>query len=207
MHAMTDRDETRALLDAERADLLALLRDLSAEEWNAPSLCEGWRVREVAGHLLHDTIPPTTYLAIVARCRFGVDRVNNSLATKAGAMPTGRIVEKLERDHGRTSSLWPSLILSDMLVHHQDILRPLGRTREIPPPRLRAALDRPDPFAFPWRRTRGLRWVATDLDWSKGRGTEVRGTGEALALAIAGRPVVLDELEGDGVAVLRSRMG
>jgi hypothetical protein len=68
-------------------------------------------------------------------------------------------------------------------------------------------LERPDPFAQPRRRARGLRFVATDVPWSNGDGPEVRGTREAIALAIAGRGVVLEELDGEGVAVLRQRIG
>jgi hypothetical protein len=34
----------------------------------------------------------------------------------------------------------------------------------------------------------------------------VRGTGEAILLALTARPVVLDELTGDGVATLRDRI-
>lgn len=194
------------MLAAERAELVALLRELSEEEWDTPSLCEGWRVREVAGHVLHDTIPVPTYAGIVARHRFDVDRVNDSLAAKAAAMPTTHIVDKLEQDHGRLSRWAPGVVLADLVVHQQDIRRPLGRPRTIAEDRLRFALDHPDPFAYPRRRTRGLRFVATDLDWSQGKGPEVRGAGEALALAIAGRPVVLDELTGDGVAELRRRI-
>lgn len=198
--------DVHALLTAERAELVALLRSLTDEQWDTPSLCAGWRVREVAGHLLHDTIPIRTYAAIVARERFGVDRVNDALAAKAGAMPTATIVDKLEDAPKHFSRRAPKVILADMLVHQQDIRRPLGLPRTIAADRLRMALDHPDPFAFPGRRTRGLRFAATDLDWSKGEGPEVRGPGEALALAVAGRPVVLDELEGDGVGVLRRRL-
>jgi len=52
----------------------------------------------------------------------------------------------------------------------------------------------------------GLRWVATDVDWSYGGGAEVQGPGEALVLAAAGRTVVLDELSRDGVDPLRTRL-
>lgn len=198
--------DVHALLAAERAELVALLRGLTDEQWDTPSLCAGWRVREVAGHLLHDTIPVGTYLGIVARERFGVDRVNDKLAASAGAMATETIVDKLESAPKHLSRRVPKVILADMIVHQQDIRRPLGLPRTIAAERLRMALDHPDPFAFPWRRTRGLRFTATDLDWSKSDGPEVRGTGEALALAIVGRPVVLDELEGDGVGILRHRL-
>ncbi|HVK27660.1 MAG TPA: maleylpyruvate isomerase family mycothiol-dependent enzyme [Nocardioides sp.] len=198
--------DVHALLAAERAELVALLRGLTDEQWDTPSLCAGWRVREVAGHLLHDTIPIRTYAGIVARERFGVDRVNDTLAAKAAAMPTAAIIDKLVEAPKHFSRRAPKVILADMIVHQQDIRRPLGLPRTIAADRLRMALDHPDPFAFPKRRTRGLRFTATDLDWSNGDGPEVRGPGEALALAIVGRPVVLDELEGDGVGILRRRI-
>jgi hypothetical protein len=56
------------------------------------------------------------------------------------------------------------------------------------------------------KRAEGLRLIATDVDWSSGQGPEVRGTGEAVLLAITGRPVALDELTGDGVDTLRARI-
>jgi hypothetical protein len=51
-------------------------------------------------------------------------------------------------------------------------------------------------------RARGVRLVATDLDWSHGRGPEVRGNGEALLMAMAGRRAALDDLDGPGKAKL-----
>ncbi|EME18461.1 hypothetical protein G419_16900 [Rhodococcus triatomae BKS 15-14] len=100
----------------------------------------------------------------------------------------------------------PRLALSDHTVHQQDVRRPLGLPRTIDEDRLRLVLDRPDPFAFPRRFTRGLTFVATDLDWRRGTGPEVTGPGESLALAMVGRPIVLDELSGPGVPTLRARI-
>jgi uncharacterized protein (TIGR03083 family) len=199
--------DVRRLVAAERHDLVALLRTLSDDEWEAPSLCAGWRVRDVVGHLLYDTIRLPSYLLIAARCR-SADCLNAHLVEKAKALPVPMLVDKLETSIGRGgfATLLPSITLADTLVHHQDIRRPLGRERTIPADRLVSVLNRPDPFAHPGRRSRGLRFVATDVAWSKGDGPEVRGTGEALALAVAGRGVVLDELEGEGVALLRKRI-
>ena len=73
--------------------------------------------------------------------------------------------------------------------------------------RLIAVLSYPDPFAFPGKRTKGLRFIATDVDWAWGDGPEVRGPGEAIALAVVGRAAVLDELTGGGVPELRRRCG
>jgi uncharacterized protein (TIGR03083 family) len=101
-------------------------------------------------------------------------------------------------------------LLVDQMVHHQDVRRPLGLAREIPGDRLRAALEAAPAVAGPVRakkRAAGLRLEATDVDWSTGTGPVVRGTGEALLLALTGRQVALAELEGDGVAVLRQRCG
>jgi hypothetical protein len=58
------------------------------------------------------------------------------------------------------------------------------------------------------KRRAGLHLHATDIDWDAGAtgDPEVTGTGEALLLAMAGRPVALDELDGPGVATLRSRL-
>src|SRR4051812_334815 len=48
--------ETLYLLSGERAALLALLRELTPEEWGAPTICPGWSVKDVAGHLLGDDL-------------------------------------------------------------------------------------------------------------------------------------------------------
>lgn len=100
----------------------------------------------------------------------------------------------------------PGGVLADLIVHRQDIRRPLGRQRTIEPARLLHARQKPNRFAHPRRITKGLKLTATDLDWTVGAGPEVRGCGEALALAIVRRKVVLDELNGDGVAILAQRI-
>ncbi|HEY5886386.1 MAG TPA: maleylpyruvate isomerase N-terminal domain-containing protein [Acidimicrobiales bacterium] len=45
---------TTAAIEALRADHTAfsgLAEDFTAEDWNAPSACEGWAVRDVLGHM------------------------------------------------------------------------------------------------------------------------------------------------------------
>ena len=99
--------------------------------------------------------------------------------------------------------------LIDHIVHQQDIRRPLGLPRQVPEERLLAALGAAPSiggFVGAKKRAAGLRLVATDVDWSQGEGPEVRGTGEAILLAITGRAVVLDELTGDGMETLRERV-
>jgi uncharacterized protein (TIGR03083 family) len=98
--------------------------------------------------------------------------------------------------------------LAEGMIHQQDIRRSVGIDRTIPPDRLRSALD----FALCAPLIRGawyarrVRLVATDLDWSHGSGPEVRGAGEALLMAMAGRKAVLDDLTGSGQFRLASQL-
>ena len=48
--------ETLPLFPGERSALLELLADLSASDWEAPTVCPGWSVKDVAAHLLGDDI-------------------------------------------------------------------------------------------------------------------------------------------------------
>ncbi|MEV0551312.1 maleylpyruvate isomerase family mycothiol-dependent enzyme [Nocardia salmonicida] len=196
----------RGMLVDERAELVELLRGLSEQEWETPSLCAGWRVRDVVGHLMQDTLSPLSYAGVVLKSRGSVNRTNNALAQSFSELSTEQLVDKLDRESGRLSKYSPRLMLSDLVVHHQDIRRPLGRPRTIPADRLVAVLSYPDPFAFPGRFTKGLRFVATDVSRSSGEGPEVRGPGEAIALAVVGRTVALDDLTGDGLPELRRRL-
>lgn len=193
------------MVRAERAELVALLRTLTDEQWLSPSLCEGWRVRDVVGHLLYDAISLPRYAAVSIRCGLSPDRVNNHLVEQTGAMSTAQLLDELEHSGEHISRWVPRVALADMFVHQQDIRRPLGLARTVPGDRLHAVLSHPDPFARPGRFIAGLRFAATDVEWSHGVGPEVRGPGEALALAMVGRAVALDDLEGDGVPVLRLR--
>ncbi|WP_130290095.1 maleylpyruvate isomerase family mycothiol-dependent enzyme [Pseudonocardia sediminis] len=119
----------------------------------------------------------------------------------------------MAREHvqprGLTSMMGGRIALTDGMIHHQDIRRPLGMPREIPADRLVAALEtaKTAPTISAAKRIKGLRLVATDLDWSTGDGPLVEGTGEALLMAIAGRRGIVAELSGPGAATLIDRIG
>jgi uncharacterized protein (TIGR03083 family) len=200
---------SRRLVADERTDLVNFLRTLTRDEWEAPSLCEGWRVRDVVAHLLYDAASLPRYLVEAAKAGFSAHRMNARAVERSTGMDRAQLVAALDRSVGGgvLATLVPSLALADVLVHHQDIRRPLNRPRAIPPARVLSVLHHPDPFTSPRRRTHGLRFAATDVSWSRGAGPEVLGTGEAIVMAIAGRPAALDDLRGDGVRVLRTRFG
>jgi uncharacterized protein (TIGR03083 family) len=98
----------------------------------------------------------------------------------------------------------------DVLVHGQDITRPLDRSLSMPPERATAALG----FVMTTRfygashRLAGLHLVATDADWSSGEGDrELRGPAGELLLVATGRPTGLAALSGSGVDEASSRIG
>lgn len=138
------------MVAAERADLVEFLRTLSGDDWLVLSLCEGWRVRDVVAHLLIDTVPVAKYVGTLVR-KQSFDRVNQYFVDEAKNLPTPELVSRLEStiDRGWVSRTMPGVILSDLVVHHQDIRRPLGRPRTIDPARLLHTLRNSDPFANP----------------------------------------------------------
>ena len=94
------------------------------------------------------------------------------------------------------------------MIHQQDIRRALGIPRTIPAERLRTALE----FSLyaptirgAWR-ARGVHLVATDIEWSHGKGPDVQGPGEALLMAMAGRRDALKDLSGPGKDKLAQRL-
>ncbi|WP_420751314.1 maleylpyruvate isomerase family mycothiol-dependent enzyme [Rhodococcus sp. O3] len=204
--------DVKELARAERTQLATLLRSLTPEQWNAPSLCTGWTVRDVVAHMLsYEELGAVELVRRLARSRLQLDRANDlGLADQSGLGPQ-QLIDLLDRNlepRGLTSAFGGRVALVDGMVHQQDIRRPLGFPREIPADRLEPAL-RFARFAPPIGasgRIHGLRLVATDVDWATGRGPEIHGPGEALLMAMAGRSGVTDELDGPGLATLRSRI-
>ena len=204
--------DIRGLAADERRDLADYLDTLSAPEWERPSLCGGWSVRDVAGHITsYDVLSWPALLALLARSGFSLSRGNQALLEESRRLGTAELTARL-RDHaaprGLTALFGGAIALTDGLIHHQDIRRALGHPRQVPPERLAAALEfAPRARALPApANLRGIRAVATDLDWSHGTGPEVRGPAEALLVALAGRPQALADLEGPGLGILEARL-
>jgi uncharacterized protein (TIGR03083 family) len=202
-----------ALARDERADLAALLADLTPAQWDAPTLCTGWRVRDVVAHMIsYEGLGRREVARRALQAGFHPDRLNDlGVAERRDDDPAAllaRLRDRLE-PRGLTAGFGGRIALVDGLIHHQDIRRPLGLPRTVPAERLRPALDFAR-FAPPIRafwRIRGLRLVASDLDWTSGRGPEVHGPGEALLMAMAGRRGVVEELTGPGRDTLAARIG
>jgi uncharacterized protein (TIGR03083 family) len=202
----------RRLARDERSDLAAFLAALPPQDWQAPSLCAGWRVRDVAAHVIgYDELSRRDLLACVVRGRFRVSRVNAVALTRYQTRTPEQLLALLTarlQPHGLHAALGGRVGLVERVIHHQDIRRALGRSRTIPPERLltalRWALIASDIGGL-WR-TRGVRLVATDIGFSAGAGPEARGPAEALLMTMAGRRGVARELSGPGQRKLASRI-
>ena len=204
--------DVRRLAREERADFAAFLATLSPQQWQAPTLCAGWRVRDVVAHVIgYDDLDTRRLLAYVIQGRLRLGRVNAAALARYHARSPEQLLALLT-DHpqprGVPAALGGRVGLTEALIHHQDIRRPLGQPRTIPRerllPALRIALIAPDIGGL-WR-IRGVRLVATDLPFSAGIGQEVRGPAEALLMTIAGRHGVAGELPGPGQRKLARRI-
>ena len=204
-------DEKAALI-AERTTFYEMLTDLADDDWDAASLCEGWRVRDVAAHAhLGVTMSIPAALKGMARARGDFDRFMNTHVPSEGSKPTAEIVATWS-EVARSSKIPPTIKrvaqAIDVFVHHHDIALPLGRSVPSDPDRLRWMADGLVGTGTPIgsaARVDGLRLIATDIDWHYGTGPEVTGPAAAIILAGCGRRALDDELAGDGLAQLRQR--
>ena len=206
---MTDAYVLREMVESEQTEFVELLRGLTSEQWAAPSLCRGWSVHEVVIHIAlhaHSTAPQR--VAQLARLGFSEDRQLES----EGRRTTDELINWLASPAklaGPTNILTQ---LSELVVHQQDVRRPLGIPRPPSADRLSVVLDfgltivGGPSVASARRRAKGLRLVATDIGWFAGNGPEVRGPGEAIFMALNGRADALNDLSGTGTDVLAGRM-
>jgi uncharacterized protein (TIGR03083 family) len=203
-----------AMIADERRRLADLLDTLSPEQLATPSLCGAWTVKEVAGHLVTPFVLRARWAAPIL-LRGGVNpHKAMDLAAKAVARRPAGDLASLLRANAENRFRLPLFglpgMLTDIQVHGQDIRRPLDVPYDFGVERLRLTLSflvsGRAMLAAPRKRRSGLRFEATDLDWAWGSGPVVRGKAEAVMLALTGRPVVLPELDGDGVPILRDRL-
>lgn len=205
---------TLEMISSERRALADLLDTLTPQQLATPSLCGDWTVQQVAGHLLMPLmLPLPRFVLALVKAGGNFDKANDNASRAFARRPAADIAAGLRakadsRFHPPTFG--HEAPLSELLLHGQDIRRPLGLTWPFPADGLPIVLDMlAGPNAHrgfvPRGRLAGLRLEADDVDWSRGEGELVRGPGASLAYAMAGRGVALDELSGPGVDVLRGR--
>lgn len=218
MNDIAARDhEYEALLWAESRDIASFLDDLDDADFDKDCLCDGWRVRDVVSHMIvGHTTPMLQMMRLLARYGFNVPKgsLRGSIVYGSAHSPDQLRAawHEVADEHvrvGISKRLSTEELFVDHMIHHQDIRRPVGATRIIPEERLVAALDAMPAlggFVKSKQRMKGLRWTATDVDWTFGAGPEVTGPAEALVLLSSGRPAPIAETSGDGVSTLRTRL-
>jgi uncharacterized protein (TIGR03083 family) len=196
-----------------REALGGYLAGLSDDDWNRPSLCAGWTVKDVAAHML---VIPTKSKGQVFRSflgsGFNLEKMNAKFVrSMTAAMSTAEIAAATRTSAG-SQTMPPGLklpgVLTELVVHSSDIAAGVGTPFELPVEDYVATLDHlknAQPVFGSKKRIAGLTMRATDAEWSTGSGPTVEGPAQQLVLAVAGRRSALDRLSGDGLATLRAR--
>jgi uncharacterized protein (TIGR03083 family) len=189
---------------AEFAGLADLLAAASDAQWDTPSLCEGWRVREVVAHLtMAARYPEEEFMAELRRREFDFTRLSNEVAARDAKLPASELIACLR---SAVMQRWTPPgggyhgALNHVVIHGLDVTVPLGAPRRSPDETIRVVLD--DLTAGGGHARFGMvidgrHLQASDLDWSHGSGPALRGAAADLALALCGRAVPAGRLEGE----------
>ena len=198
-------DTIRDMIAAQRAELAEVLAGLPGPGWDEPTLCAGWRVREVVAHI---TMPFR-----LGRGRFGLelaksrgrfnemaDRVaRHDAAQMSPADLTGAVRSNIGHPWKPPGGGFTGALAHD-LIHGLDITVPLGLDRPVPEERLRQVLpgslaDRS--VTFFGVELDGIELRASDMDWTLGSGTPLTGAAADLLLVLCGRAVPAGRLAGE----------
>src|SRR3712207_4266531 len=131
-----DVDTVWRTIDAQRASLADLVEDLTPAEWQTPSLCEAWTVGDVAVHLTQAHMGAWDATVAAVRAGGSFNRMIRDSALRASGLPRPECARRLRAMVGSRKTapfISPIEPLTDVLVHGQDMTRPLRRTRPVPP--------------------------------------------------------------------------
>ncbi len=204
---MTTDKDLQPLIVADYLALADLLDSLPRERWDTPSLCEGWRVREVVAHL---TMPArydeAAFMAELRECEFDFTQLSNTIASRDAQLPTEELVGSMrdEKLHEWTPPGGGTHgALNHVVIHGLDITAPLGEPRRSTDASIQIVLDdltRGGGHAHFGTDISDRTIQATDIDYSYGSGSSLRGSAEHLVLHICGRTVPAGLLEGEVIA-------
>jgi uncharacterized protein (TIGR03083 family) len=202
---VTDDAAIQPTVASEYLALADVMAAAAEADWNASSLCEGWRVREVIAHMtMAARYDQATFMAELQARDLDFGRLSNEIAARDAQLPTAELVANLRADtllHWAPRGSYHDA-LNHVVIHGLDVMVPLGDRRYPPAETLQIVLD--DLTAGGVHEHFGTsiigrRLETTDLDWSYGSGQVLRGNAGDLALALCGREVPPGRLEGDSL--------
>jgi uncharacterized protein (TIGR03083 family) len=200
-------DDLMPVVAAHRRAFGEVLAGLSAADWETPSLCAGWRVREVVAHM---TMPfrysTPWFLGQMVRSRGDFARMADRIARRDARAPIGALL-----DGWRTNENHPwkppsgglKGALTHDVVHGMDITVPLGIEHPVSEQALRVVLENatsPQNSKHFGLDLTGIRLEADDLDWAFGDGEPLRGAARSLLLVLMDRRLPAELLSGAGAA-------
>ena len=199
------------MIHDERKALAADLQTVTGDQWDTPSLCSEWTIRDVLAHMTSTaSLTPPSFFGRLISSGFSFDKVQeNGVAAQRGSSPAETlakfegVLDSVKHPPGPNTT-W----LGEVIVHAEDIRRPLGIKHSYPAEAMVAVANfykGSNMLIGSKNRISGLTLHATDAEWSHGTGPEVAGPILSLVQAMTGRAAVLDDLSGEGVATLRSR--
>jgi uncharacterized protein (TIGR03083 family) len=202
---MVTDTEIRAAIAAERTDLADMLDGLPRARWDEPSLCAGWRVREVVAHL---TMPfrysTPRFLLELAKSGGRFNAMSDRRARQDAATLSVDELASAMRDNAHHPWKPPGGgfvgALTHDVLHGLDITIALGLDRTVPADRMLIVLggfEVGKALRFFGVDLRGIELHADDLDWTLGAGTPMSGAGQDLALAMVGRRLPTGRLRGE----------
>jgi uncharacterized protein (TIGR03083 family) len=201
---VTDDTELQPVVAAEFLALADLLDAATDAQWDTPSLCAGWRVREVIAHMtMAARYSEEAFMAELSRCEFDFGRLSNEVAGRDAGLPTGDLVANLRSEvmqHWTPPGGGYHGALNHVVIHGLDVTVPLGVPRRSPDDTIRIVLDDLTKGAVSQNfgtNIEGRSLQAADLDWSYGSGPVLRGAAEDLALMLCGRTLPAGRIEGE----------
>lgn len=215
-----EADAVWGAIDDQRTRTADLLETLTAEQWDHPSLCEGWTVRHVAAHLtlqqqrIRDAAAFVAHNPRMLRSVTLNATIHDSALLQAQLLSRQEITTRIRAMIGsrrHNAFVTPLETLTDILVHSQDVAIPLGLDLTMRPTAGALAATRRWDTRSTWLArvfTRlpldGYRLTATDTSWTRGEGPEVAGPIGAILLLLTGRRAALAQLTGEGATNLHS---
>ena len=201
---------------AEIADEYMALADLleaaGPQVWDAPSLCEGWRTREVVAHVtMPARYPGPAFMAELEAAGGDFTLLSDTVAVRDGALPTARLLDDLRSEvlhRWQPPGGGMDGALTHCVIHGLDIVESVPLSRRVPDERITAVLSLvADPGAPNLFGTdlAGVELRADDLEWSYGTGSPVIGPAQALASVACGRLLPVGRLRGESAARFTQR--